>query len=65
MMLRRWPYPTMYQFLMDEFQRHLANAEKAKAESHHAKYLDELGKAYTALSDFKMLIDEFGPHKER
>ena len=65
MILRSWPYPTMYQFLLDEFHRHLANADKAKAESHHAKYLDELGKAYTALSDFKVLLDEFKSYQGR
>ena len=65
MPLRRWPYPTMYQFLMDEFHRHLANAEKAKAVDDHAKYLSELKKAYTALSDFEVLLDEFKSYKGR
>ncbi len=54
-------YPTMYQFLIDEFRAHVANAHKAQKLGCHAEYLTEWQKAYTALSDFQMLIDEFMP----
>jgi hypothetical protein len=51
----------MYQFLIDEFRAHVANAHKAQKLGCHAEYLTEWQKAYTALSDFQMLIDEFMP----
>jgi hypothetical protein len=58
-----WPFPPMYQFLVDEFRTHLANAEHARAASDQESYLVELEKARSALRDFKSLLAEFKRNK--
>ena len=60
-----WPYPPMYQFLIDDFRTHLTNAENAFGARDHVTYLAELEKARIALRDFKCLSNEFKRDKGR
>lgn len=61
MMLRRRPYPSMYQFLIDQIHEHLFKAQQAMLVGDHAKYVVEVKEARRALRDFQILIDEFKP----
>ena len=57
-----YPYSPMYQFLIDEFQAHLAKANEARALGDHAKYLVDWKKR-AAMADFKIILAEFSPSK--
>jgi len=54
-----WPFPRMYQFLVDDFRTHLTKAENAKAVNDQATYLVEREEARRALDDFNRLVNEF------
>ena len=54
-----WPFPRMYQFLVDDFRTHLTKAEHALGVRDQATYLAEMEEARRALDDFNHLIHEF------
>jgi len=58
-------YPNRYQFLLDEFHEHLAEADRANQIGNIPKFLDELKMAVNAVDDFLVLLDEFKSRADR
>ena len=62
--LRR-AYPSMYEFLIDDYADHLAKSKQERAAGHALESNAEMEKAQLAKADFLLLTQELSPYHSR
>jgi len=61
----RRPYPSMYEFLIDDFGDHLAKSKQAREVGRTLESSEEIEKAQRAKEDFLLLIKELSLYQSR